>query len=68
MDTIINSFDFNKEVSSQNATSFMGSLDVDALFTSIPLEKTINIAVNEFFHDKTKINKLSKQMSKIFLI
>lgn len=68
MDTIINSFDFNKEVSSQNATSFMGSLDVDSLFTSIPLEKTINIAVNEFFRDKTKINKLSKQMSKIFLI
>ena len=35
----------------------MGSLDVDALFTSIPLNETIDIGVRELFKDKTEIEK-----------
>ena len=38
----------------------MGSLDVDALFTSIPLDETINICVNELYKDKELVNNLSK--------
>ena len=38
----------------------MGSLDVDALFTSIPLDETINICVEELFKDKILVNNLSK--------
>ena len=40
--TIVNSFSFNKEVQQQDPTLVMSSLDVDALFTSIPLNETIN--------------------------
>ena len=38
----------------------MAYLDVDALFTSIPLGKTIDIAANELSEDQTEINKLTK--------
>ena len=39
----------------------MGSLDVDALFTSIPLDETIHICANELFKDKIYIKNLSKE-------
>ena len=39
---------------------FMGSLDVDALFTSILLDETINIAVSELFINSSLINRLTK--------
>ena len=58
--TIINTFSFNKEVQLQDANLVMGSLDVDALFTNIPLDETINICVTELFKDKELINKLNK--------
>ena len=32
-----------------NNLIFMGSLDVDSLFTNIPLEETIEICTNELF-------------------
>ena len=59
--SITNSFLFNKEILEQNTTLIMGSLDVDALFTSIPLDETINIGVEELFKDKAVINKLEKK-------
>ena len=58
--TILNSFAFNKEVLKQDHTLVMGSLDVDALFTSIPLDETIKISVEELFKDKNEISKLNK--------
>ena len=58
--SIINSFDFNKELLDQNASLVMGSLDVDALFTRIPLDETINIGVNELFKNSNEVSKLSK--------
>ena len=38
----------------------MGSLDVDSLFTNIPLEETIDICANTFFENMEKIEVLSK--------
>ena len=37
------SFLFAKEIVEQDSNVYMGSLDVDSLFTNIPLEETINI-------------------------
>ena len=39
----------------------MGSLDVDALFTSIPLDETISIGVEELFRNSNEVQKLSKK-------
>ena len=47
----------------------MASLDVDSLFTSIPLDETIKICSNELFkdNDKKQIHGLSKaQINKLF--
>ena len=37
------SFAFAEEIVEQDSEFFMGSLDVDSLFTNIPLEETIDI-------------------------
>ena len=58
--TILNSFSFNKEVLQQDPSLIMGSLDVDALFTSIPLNETVGICVNELYKDRETVEKLSK--------
>ena len=41
------SFHFAEEIVDQQHDLFVGSLDVDSLFTNIPLEKTIEICTNE---------------------
>ena len=38
----------------------MGSLDVDSLFTNIPLEETIGICTNTLFENMEKVEGLSK--------
>ena len=65
--TIINSFSFNKEVQKQDPSLVMGSLDVDALFTSLPLDETINICVSELFKDKELVNGLNRTEIKSLL-
>ena len=56
-----NLFEFNKELLDQDASLSMGSLDVDALFTSIPLNETISIGVKELFRNSNEVQKLSKK-------
>ena len=38
----------------------MGNLDVDSLFTNIPLEETIDICTNTLFENTEKVEGLSK--------
>ena len=67
--TVKDSFKFAEEIRTQDKNFFMASLDVDSLFTNIPLDETINICINELFKDdKTKkINGLSKNQIKELL-
>lgn len=58
--TIKNSFSFAKEIVEQDSSLHMASLDIEALFTSIPLDETIDIAVDELFQGKEKVNNLNK--------
>ena len=41
--TVKDSFTFVDEILTQNSDLYMASLDVDALFTNIPLDETIDI-------------------------
>ena len=43
------------------SSTFSSSLDVESLFTNIPLEETIENCVNDLFFDKSKIDNLTKQ-------
>ena len=44
-------FTFQKKICQQDSNLHMASLDVDSLFTNIPVEKTINICVDNLYND-----------------
>ena len=47
--TVKDSFIFVYDILTQNSDLHMASLDVDALFTNIPLDETINICAKKLF-------------------
>ena len=58
--TVKDSFHFAEEFVDQQDDLFMGSLDVDSLFTNIPLEEIIEIFTNELFKGSESVESLSK--------
>ena len=59
--TITDSFNFAKEITTYDSSLYMASLDVETLFTNIPLNETINNFVSDL-HNKNLYNrKLSKR-------
>ena len=44
--TVKDLFNFATEIVEQNSGNVMGSLDIDSIFTNIPLEETIKICTN----------------------
>ena len=65
--TIKNSFELAKKVIEQDSGLFMASLDVESLFTNIPLEETINISCDSLFGNVAKINNFSRNDFEKFL-
>ena len=59
--TVKDSFTLVDEILTQNSDLYMASLDVDALFTNIPLDETIDICIKKLF--KT-LDALVKGISK----
>ena len=59
--TLKDSFEFAKIICEQDAGLFMVSLDVNSLFTNVPLEETIYISVNELFKSNISIHGLNKK-------
>ena len=59
--TLNDSFEFAKIICKQDAGLFMASLDVNSLFTNVPLEETIHICVNELFKSNSSIHGLNKK-------
>ena len=50
--TVKDSFAFAEEIVHQDSKLFMGTLDVDSLFTNIPLEETNNICTNKLYNNE----------------
>ena len=61
------SFEFAKNVRNQNSDFFMASFDIDSLFTNVPLDETIDIAVNKLFGRKKKYEGFSKEQFRTLL-
>ena len=59
--TVKDSFDFVKDITQQSSKLFMDSLDVDSLFTNVPLDETIEICFNELFKSSQTVSGLNKQ-------
>ena len=58
--TIKNSFEFAKEFIEKNSGLFKVSLDVESLFTNIPLEETINMSSDTLFANEAKMNNFNR--------
>ena len=58
--TVKDSFTFVKEVINFDHNLFMASLDVESLFTNIPIDETIKNAVGDLFSSNMYRGKLSK--------
>ena len=54
------SFHFAEEIVDQQHDLFMGSLDIDSLFTNIPLNETFEIFTNGHFKQSETVECLSK--------
>ena len=65
---IKDSFSFAEDVKKQPCNLYMASFDVEALFTNIPLDETINICVEQLYKRRNmKIKGLSKNQFKNLL-
>ena len=51
---------FAEEIVHQDGELFIGSLDVDLLFTNIPLEETINICTSLLYNNIDVIEGINK--------
>ena len=60
-------FCFAEEIVNQNSNFIMGSLDVDSLFTNIPLEESINICSETLFKETDIFEGYSKSEFKTLL-
>ena len=47
--TLKDTFEFSRDILNQNSNLFIASLDVDSLFTNIPLDEIINIIIEKSF-------------------
>ena len=65
--TVQNSFSFSSEVSKFNSKNLMASLDVESLFTNIPLEETIDNIINNLFLTTDKVHKFESEELKQLL-
>ena len=58
--TVKDSFAFTEEIVHQDSKLFMGSFDVDSLFTNIPLKETINICTKFLYKSVDIIEGINK--------
>ena len=58
--TVKDSFHFAEEICEQDPSLSMGSLDVDSLFTSIPLDETIDIYISQVFENTDTVEGFTK--------
>ena len=65
--SVKDSFCFAEEIVNQYSNFIMGSLDVDSLFTNIPLEETINICCETLFKETDIYEGYSKSEFKTLL-
>lgn len=58
--TIKDSFQFGKDVLQLDSNLYMGSLDVEALFTNLPLTETIDITISRLFENNELVCNLNQ--------
>ena len=65
--TVKGSFHFAEEICEQDPSLSMGSLDVDSLFTNIPLDETIDIYINQLLENTDTVESFTRSELKQLL-
>ena len=65
--TVKDSFEFSKKICGQSSEHFMVSLDVESLFTNIPLEETIKICCDSLYKNQELLSNINKNQFKNLL-
>ena len=61
-------FSFVSQIKNANLSkTFLVSYDVTSLFTNIPLQETIDVAINLIFNHNFNLNITKKELKKLFL-
>ena len=60
--TVTDSFHFAEEICKQDPNLYMASLDVDSLFTNIPLDETIDICIDSLYKNDENSPKIPKDV------
>ena len=60
--TVTDSFHFAEEICKQDPNLYMASLDVDSLFTNIPLDETIDISIDSLYKDDENSPKIPQDV------
>ena len=60
-------FEFSSDILNQNPNLFRASLDVDSLFTIVPLDETINIIIVILFSQSETVYNFNKNQLKCLL-
>ena len=58
--TVNDSFLFAKEIANQDSKLYMATLDVESLFTNLPIDETIDIVTNQLFKETDTLNGMTK--------
>ena len=66
--TVKDSFTFAEEILHQDCKLFMGSLNVDVLYTDIPLKEIINICTNLLYNKEDFVEGINKSEFKNLLL
>ena len=65
--TLKGKFEFSCDILNKNPNLFMARLDVDSLFTNIPLDKTINIIIEKLLSENETVHNLNRDQFKCLL-
>ena len=61
-------FSFVSQIKNANLSKkFLVSYDVSSLFTNMPLQETIDVAINLIFNHNANLNITKKELKKLFL-
>ena len=53
-----------KDVINQNSNCFIASVDVESLFTNVPLDETIKICIDQLFKFEMTVSGLNNSITK----
>jgi len=65
--TVKDSFSFANDISKVDSNCVMASLDIESLFTNIPLDETVQYCIDDLFKDKSLFNNFDKKSLKDLL-